>query len=272
MRPLLRLVVAFVALTPVLASAQPARLGNGAVTTRVLAGPLDQAIERSRTAAAEARWLAFEIPTTPGDRWMCDWNEWHRQQPAATAARLEPAESAYVFVRLEASRVDRVRLFSPGCAIDAGGRPVEWLSGVPAPESVRALTALARGTERKVADGALAALSMHAAPAALTAVIDIARTGPTAHTRGQALFWLAQRAGTQAVGAIDEALARDPDTAVKKQAVFALSQLPADEGVPRLIDVARTHSNAVVRKQAMFWLGQSKDPRALAFFESVLLK
>jgi HEAT repeat protein len=54
--------------------------------------------------------------------------------------------------------------------------------------------------------------------------------------------------------------------------VFALSQLPADDGVPRLIDVARTHSNAAVRKQAMFWLGQSKDRRALAFFESVLLK
>jgi hypothetical protein len=25
-----------------------------------------------------------------------------------------------------------------------------------------------------------------------------------------------------------------------------------------------------VRKQAMFWLGQSRDPRALAFFEEVL--
>jgi HEAT repeat protein len=254
------------------ASAQPARLGNGTVTTRALAGPLDQAIERARTAAAEARWLAFEIATTPGDRWMCDWNEWTRQQPAATAARLEPAESAYVFVRFEASRVDRVKLFSPGCAIDAGGRPVDWLTGVPATESVRALTTLARGIERKVADGALAALSMHGAPAALTAVIDIARSGPTPHTRGQALFWLAQRAGSQSAAAIDEALARDPDTVVKKQAVFALSQLPADQGVPRLIDVARAHSNAVVRKQAMFWLGQSKDPRALTFFESVLLK
>jgi hypothetical protein len=25
-----------------------------------------------------------------------------------------------------------------------------------------------------------------------------------------------------------------------------------------------------VRKQAMFWLGQSKDPRALKFFEEIL--
>jgi HEAT repeat protein len=66
------------------------------------------------------------------------------------------------------------------------------------------------------------------------------------------------------------ALQNDPDTEVKKRAVFALSQLPRDEGIPKLIEVARTNKNLEVRKQAMFWLGQSKDPRALTFFEAVL--
>ena len=69
-----------------------------------------------------------------------------------------------------------------------------------------------------------------------------------------------------------EAIDRDPDTEVKKKAVFALSQLPKDEGVPKLIDVARNNRNAIVRKQAMFWLGQSNDPRAVKFFEDILLK
>jgi hypothetical protein len=274
MRVTIPILAAFTLLTVLagVAAGQPARLGNGQVTTRALSGSLDQVLERSRAASADAHWLAYEIATAPGDRWMCDWNEWSRQQPPSTSARLEPADSAYVFYRFEAGRIDRVRLFSPGCAIDAAGRPVEWLTGVSAAESVRTLTALARRDERRLVDGALAALSMHAGNAALAATIELARTAPAAHTRGQALFWLAQRAGTQAAGAIDEALARDPDTDVKKRAVFALSQLPADEGVPRLIDVARAHSNAAVRKQAMFWLGQSKDPRALTFFESILLK
>jgi len=57
---------------------------------------------------------------------------------------------------------------------------------------------------------------------------------------------------------------------IRKKAVFALSQLPKDEGVPKLIEVARSHRDAAVRKQAIFWLGQSRDPRALAFFEQVL--
>ena len=71
---------------------------------------------------------------------------------------------------------------------------------------------------------------------------------------------------------ITAAIENDPDTEVKKKAVFALSQLPRDEGVPLLIQVARTHSNPAVKKQAMFWLGQSKDPRALKFFEEILFK
>jgi hypothetical protein len=40
--------------------------------------------------------------------------------------------------------------------------------------------------------------------------------------------------------------------------------------VPRLIELARTHPNAEVRRQAMFWLGQSRDPRATAFFAQLL--
>jgi len=59
---------------------------------------------------------------------------------------------------------------------------------------------------------------------------------------------------------------------VKKKAVFALSQLPKDEGVPRLMEVARSNRNPEVRKQAMFWLGQTKDPRAVKFFEEILTR
>ena len=58
---------------------------------------------------------------------------------------------------------------------------------------------------------------------------------------------------------------------VKKKAVFALSQLPKAQGVPKLIEIARKSTDPEVRKEAMFWLGQSKDDRALAFFEDVLL-
>jgi HEAT repeat protein len=131
---------------------------------------------------------------------------------------------------------------------------------------------LTANSSNKLADGALTALAMHRDPAALERLLTAARDGATTHLRGQALFWLGQRAGEKAVGAITDAIARDPETDVKKRAVFALSQLPKDEGVPRLIEVARTNSNPAVRKQAIFWLGQTRDPRALKFFEEILFK
>ena len=100
--------------------------------------------------------------------------------------------------------------------------------------------------------------------------VDVTDPARDARVRGDALFWVAQRAGEKAVPAIATALENDPDTEVKKRAVFALSQLPKDEGVPLLIEIARNNRNLEVRRQAMFWLGQSKDPRAVSFFEQVL--
>lgn len=122
----------------------------------------------------------------------------------------------------------------------------------------------------KVREQAIFALSISSVPDAVDVMIDVAHKDRSSHVRGQALFWLGQKAGKKAVGAISEAIEKDPETAVKKKAVFALSQLPADEGVPLLIQVARTNRNPTVRKQAIFWLGQSKDSRALAFFEEIL--
>lgn len=126
---------------------------------------------------------------------------------------------------------------------------------------------------RKVREHAVFALTQSSEPEAMPAVIRVAKEDKDPHVRGQALFWLAQRASNQqAAGAINEAIEKDPDTEVKKKAVFALTQMPKEEGVPMLIQVARSNNNAAVRKQAMFWLGQSKDPRALKFFEDVLTK
>jgi len=124
----------------------------------------------------------------------------------------------------------------------------------------------------RVREKVVFALSISHEPEAVGTMIEAARADKSDHVRGQALFWLGQKAGKKAIGAITEAIENDPETDVKKKAVFALSQLPADEGVPRLIQVARMHKNPAVRKQAMFWLGQSKDPRALSFFEEVLAR
>jgi len=148
-----------------------------------------------------------------------------------------------------------------------------WLGSTRADAGARLLARMiANDPSDKVREQVAFGLSVSKVPAALTTLIAAAHDDRSARVRGQALFWLAQKAGQQAIATIAGAIENDPDTEVKKKAVFALSQMPKDEGVPRLIEVARTNRNPEVRKQAMFWLGQSKDPRALKFFEDVLLK
>ncbi len=250
-------------------SAQP-RLKNAQVTTRAVEGSLDAMVRELVSQAGEPAWVAWETQAIPGrgdgDHWC--WSE----GAVVPSYRLEPPDTLFVFMRADNRRLERVRIFDDRCAIDAGNRPVTWLKDVKPAESIALLAGLAADAtaESRVWKGALAALAQHAGPEAVQPLLRLARRAPESRLRGEALFWLAQRAGREAEAAITDAIANDPETEVKKRAVFALSQLPRDEGVPKLIEVARTHRNPAVRKQAMFWLGQSKDARAIAFFEEVL--
>lgn len=124
----------------------------------------------------------------------------------------------------------------------------------------------------RVREHCIFALHLSNVPEAIDTIIEAARQDRSRKVREQALFWLSQKAGQKAADAIADVLQNDPETEIKKKAVFALSQLPKDEGIPRLIQVARTLRNKEVLQDAIFWLGQSHDPRALDFFEEVLLK
>jgi len=245
------------------------RINNGQLETRTASQPLEREIAAT-TARGGARWVAYRIRIAGGRRSMDCFDR--------ARIALESATELSVLARFEGTAVVRLRTATPDCEIDAGGLPVTWLEGVKADESAAWLNSLVSGTpstgERydRIAKPALVALAMHEGAVATRSLVAIARDHAISRMRSDALFWLGQRAGNQAVAAIAEAIDRDPDTEVKKKAVFALSQLPKDDGVPKLIDVARNNRNAEVRKQAMFWLGQSNDPRALKFFEDVLLK
>jgi hypothetical protein len=89
--------------------------------------------------------------------------------------------------------------------------------------------------------------------------------------RNSATFWVAHAAEREAVKGLEQIVEDEGDREVRKSAVFAISRRPADESVPSLIRVARTHRDPEIRKSAIFWLGQSKDSRALRYFEEVLL-
>jgi hypothetical protein len=274
------------------------RITNAKTETRSAAQGLDREL-RAAAAKQGISWVGYRVPMVAGPRQMCCFDtisdnaccgicrlesgsgvSMNTGDSFSRGSRiaLEPPTEFLVLARYEAGALTRVRSFTPDCDVDAGGMALVWLNDVKADESVAWLTSLVRATStsneyrNRVAKPALAALAIHDARSALTTLVAIARDDREVKMRSDALFWLSQRAGQEAVATITDAIERDPEVEVKKKAVFALSQLPKDEGVPKLIDIARTHRNAEVRKQAFFWLGQTKDPRAIQFFEEILLK
>jgi len=185
-------------------------------------------------------------------------------------------ESAVTAIALHGdAAADRVleEFVAPGQPEKLRERAVFWLGAARGRRGFEVLQKLVRSdASEQIRDKSVFALYISKEADAVGEIINTARHDASSKVRGQALFWLGQKAGKKAQDAITGAIRDDPETDVKKRAVFALSQLPKDEGVPLLIQVARTNGNPEVRKQAMFWLGQSKDPRALAFFEEILSK
>ena len=266
---------------------QPAALQNAQVQVRSAAGGLQAAMRTILAAQSAPAWVAYAVPAVAGQLSMCCYNSWQcysgcslegrtsecATPPASTGPiQLEGPKQVYIFYRVDRNQVDRVRVFSPDCAVDAGSLAFFWLNDVKPAESIAYLTTLARDPDRR-SESMLMAIAMHAAPEAIATLTDMARNGAATHRRSQALAWLARTARPQvSQPIIDEAIAKDSSTEVKRQAVFALSQIPHNDGVPRLIELARTTRDATVRKQAMFWLGRAKDDRAYKFLEEILTR
>ncbi|HLW76045.1 MAG TPA: HEAT repeat domain-containing protein [Bryobacteraceae bacterium] len=125
----------------------------------------------------------------------------------------------------------------------------------------------------RVRENAVTALAQNKDTQVASVLAKVAHDDSSARVRGQAIFWLAQTASRQiSEAAIRDAIDKDPEAQVKRKAVQALAEMKDGAGVPILIDIARNNPNLVVRKEAMRELGQSRDPRAAAFFEDVLTK
>jgi HEAT repeat protein len=288
-------VAACVALATLVAAQQP-RIANGQVSNRA-AGTLAQTFRSIVAAQTDVAWIGYSVPVKDRDQVMCCWSTGDssisgsmragdapccgscRMEPGAAGeaaprssapstqgpVKLEGPERMMVLFRIADKQVERVRVYSEDCALDAGGRPVTWLDEVQPADSVALLESLVSAeTERKsrITSAALHAIAQHAEPSAGATLERLATRHATPSVRGDALFWLAQRGDPGAPGIIVNAIDKDPAADVRKRAVFALSQLRNNQGVDALIRVGRSHADANVRGEAIFWLGQKAGAKA----------
>ncbi len=155
---------------------------------------------------------------------------------------------------------------APGDAVDLGTVPVK--------DAVDFLLDKAARADGKAAGEAIFPATIADGAEVWPRLLAIAKDESRArNVRTQAVFWVSQAAGEKATEGLAELVgAATEDRDVREQAVFALSQRPKDEGIPALLKVARTSKDPEIRKKAIFWLGQSRDPRAIEYFEAILTK
>jgi hypothetical protein len=90
---------------------------------------------------------------------------------------------------------------------------------------------------------------------------------------GLTLYWFDGVDPSESVAWLETFVTDVDGTRRKSQLDAALAAIVLHKdaaAVATLIDLARNSTSTRIRKQAMFWLGQSKDSRALSFFEQVL--
>jgi len=286
------------ALSAVAVLAQPPRIGNGRVTPRAGA-PLQQTFDAVVKAQGEVAWIGYAVPVVDGDRTMCCFNSgttWMngnavtsdgsaccgmcglepslggtsmstRPQPSGVSApiKLEGADQMMILFRVVARQIERVRVFSEDCQLDAGGRDVVWLTDVRPAESVALLEGLvnAQADRRdRITDGAITAIAMHDDAAADTTLERLVAQSQPSAIRSKVPFWLGNTRGRRGLDLLQRIIKDDPSDDVKKKAVFGISQSREPNAVEILIDNARTHADSRVRSEAVFWLGQKAGSRA----------
>ncbi len=240
------------------------------------AGGLEAALRDAR-AKEEPTWIAWSIPQE-GRRSLCchDWA--HRAKSGCTLGEdhgfgsLEqagdenaPAPLLYVLLKAAGGRVERVRVVSEDCAVDAGGRTVILVKGVRPKESLDVLSSLAAGgagARDRLADSALMAIAYHGDPSADAVLAGFARPERPEEIRKKAAFWMGAARGRPGYEALARLVREDASDRFREHVVFALSISGEPAAVDTLLEVARRDRSTGVRGQALFWLGQKAGKKA----------
>ena len=243
-------------------AAQPKLLINAQVDTRSASSGLEGVFRPLLSAQPQPAWIAYEVPSVRSYNLGCEYVSPNgRNVPGVV--HLEPPDHAIVLFRVEAGSVDRIRVLSPDCEIDAGGVPFHWVTDARPAESVALLGTFDR-------DQVLTAIAMHADSAADAALERMVATGQPDNVRRRAAYWLGAARGRRGFDVARNLVERDPSEAVRQRAVDGIAASKEPEALDVLIAIARKENDTRVRRQAVNAISRSRDPRAQAFLEDVL--
>lgn len=295
------LAAAALLLCAITAAAQQPRVINAKSETRSAAAGLEKEFRAIVAAHDSPAWIAYGVPTIPGERTMCcgNWNNGYsmpaccvlessnngvsinssdstRGTVSGGTVKLEGPQTMFVLFRVEQKQVNKIRMYSEDCQLDAGGLPFIWLSDVRPSESVALLSTFVKSGDFMEHDGshvgnnALTAIAFQSDPAADRALESFVAPDQPESLRRQTAFWLGNERGKSGLEVLKRMARQDPSEHVRDQVTFALSQSKEPDAVDEMIRMAREDSSMHVRGQALFWLGQKAGKKAEAAITSAI--
>jgi hypothetical protein len=225
-------------------------------------------------------WLGYEVPALPGTHLSTcsNWSDYSQDDDDCCGEyRLEDergmhrssngqsAQNVYVLVRYDKGDPVKVRAVAGGCHLNADGVNFDWLTGVKPEESIAFLVGLVSQSPEhsRTVEGALLAISFHAAPEATRSLEQIASSSAPEHTREQAAFWLGVQRGHDGFVALKSLENKSADDArFREKLTFDFSQNSDPGAEDELLHMAKFDSESKVRGQALFWIAQKAGKRA----------
>ncbi|MDD5541799.1 MAG: HEAT repeat domain-containing protein [Acidobacteriia bacterium] len=264
---------------------------NARLQTVSMAGSLASQLESIIAKQNEPAWIAYSVPAIDGSGHMCcgeyeDSMGWtscsgcrlegkqgsaaiDREGAQPREVKLESPRSVNILIRVAERRVDRIRVFSSDCDLDAGGLSVYFVPHAASEESIKLLSkwVLENGDEaaghRSLTGQGVMAIAMHAGVAAEQALDGFTASSQPESLRRQAVFWLGSVRGQAGFEVLKRLVTNDPSEKIREHAVFALSISKVPQAVEAMIRTAHDDPSAHVRGQALFWLAQKAGRKSV---------
>ena len=267
-----------------LQQAPPPQIQNGKVETRQ-ATSIDREI--ASLAGPDPVWVYWRVPMLDGERGPCSTYYYNDRDvirgelldsgmsgtivsntrpqiaPPAGPVPLEGGTGMLVMVRVVDGRAERMRTLSDDCPIDANGRTVYALNGIPAAESLRFLDTFTRmdsdrltlSARRNLAELALTAIRRHRDPAADTILDRIATSDTDPEMRRSAASALATSRGARGFTTVKRLVDTEKNPEMRRSFITALGQTRE----PGTVDALRAllkDSDPRVRSEAVYYFAQ----------------
>jgi hypothetical protein len=218
-------------------------------------------------------WTSWQVEAVEGAPDWCCWSSWDDREGSRTSCKLDDdrgssgtrdhttTDAMRVYARVAAGKVERVRVLSATCPVEAK-TPIHELGNVTTDDSARWLIALTKrsgdaATNHDLGENVLAALATHRGDLAQNALAGMARQDERAETRKKATFWLAMMRGTAGAEVATSVMFNDKDTDVRKHGAFAITQSKSTSIATDLTRLGNTDKDGDVRAQAWFWLAHT---------------